>query len=274
MKTKTVTARMKSIATDDISKSQVKRLTVQGALPAVISKAAPLPQPTSLLEALIQASSNPATNIDVMERLYAMHAKEKARQDEEAFNAALSRAQSAIEPVLKTKKNDHTKSNYADLASVIQMVTPIITREGFSLSFDAKAITDPPNWIRTVAKLSHSGGHTREYTLDLPADEAGAKGNANKTGVQAIVSSGTYAQRVIQCRIFNIPLVDNDGSNVKKKDDVEPDKALFDALQKAAQTGTEELRAVWDGSTPELRATCVPFFKQFKKEAAAADALK
>lgn len=215
----------------------VKNEQPSGGLPAV-------PQANSLLQALTAAASNPETDIGKMERLFAMHQQMVAQQAEVAFNEALARAQSHIVPVVKKKENSHTRSKYADLGDVIRMITPIATAEGLSISFDSKALTEPAGWIRTVAIVSHSLGHKREYTLDLPADKAGAKGNDNKTEVQAIVSSGSYAQRVIQCRIFNIPLVDNDGNAEGASGLTEDQLAEFDKSITGAKNAAA-LEVVW-----------------------------
>jgi hypothetical protein len=50
------------------------------------------------------------------------------------------------------------------------------------------------------------------YHLDLPIDGVGAKGNAigAMNPVQGCISTGTYGQRVLTCRAFNITVADTD----------------------------------------------------------------
>ena len=212
---------------------------------------------SSLLQALTAAASNPKTDIEKMERLFKMHQEMVKTQAEAAFNAALARAQKRIEPVVRNKKNTHTNSTYADLAAVIEIITPIYTDEGLSLSFNTVAMSEPKGWVKTIGILSHEGGHTRPYELALPPDDVGPQGKANKTGVQAAVSTLSYAKRVLACAIFNVATIDNDGNSEKKngKEPV-PDKLFLGKLELAAVKGTLALQAVWEGGSIAQRKSC------------------
>ncbi len=63
---------------------------------------------------------------------------------------------------------------------------------------------------------AHEAGHERAYHLDLPPDTAGAQGKANKTPIQGIGSTITYARRYLVLQVFNIALTndpdDTDGA--------------------------------------------------------------
>ena len=166
---------------------------------------------TSLLQAITQAASNPQVDIDKMERLFQMHQKMLASEAEAAFNAAMARAQAKIEPVANNAKNAQTNSRYAKLAAINRDITPIITAEGLSISFDAGEA--PAGLQRVVAIVSHSAGHSRQYHLDLPMDDAGAKGTVNKTKVHATGSTNSYGRRYLVCMIFNVTTEDDDDGN-------------------------------------------------------------
>lgn len=166
---------------------------------------------TSLLQAITQASANPDVNIEKMERLFAMHKELVAKEAEAAFNAAMARAQAKIEPVANNASNSQTNSRYAKLAQINRDITPIITAEGLSISFDAGEA--PAGLQRIVAIVSHSAGHSRSYHLDLPMDDVGAKGTVNKTKVHATGSTNSYGRRYLVCMIFNVTTEDDDDGN-------------------------------------------------------------
>jgi len=169
-------------------------------------------QATSLLQAITSAASNPQTDIEKMERLFKMH-QEMVKQDAEAaFNAAMARAQAKIVPVTNNASNSQTNSRYAKLAAINKVITPIYTAEGLSISFDTGAATRPEEQ-RTIAIVSHAAGHNRQFHLDLPMDDSGAKGTVNKTKVHATASSNHYARRYLVCMIFNVTTEDDDDGN-------------------------------------------------------------
>jgi len=70
---------------------------------------------------------------------------------------------------------------------------------------------------RTVAIVTHAAGHNKRHHIDLPPDDSGAKGNVNKTGVQAAGSTNAYARRYLSLMIFNVSTEDdNDGNTAGK----------------------------------------------------------
>jgi hypothetical protein len=211
-------------------------------------------QATSLLQAITSAASNKDVDIEKMERLFAMHEKMVAREAEAAFNAAMARAQAKIEPVVAKAYNQQTNSYYAKLAAVNKEITPIATAEGMSISFGT-ADCPKDGWYRTVATVSHAAGHSREYHLDLPADDVGIKGSANKTQVHAAGSTSSYARRYLVCMIFNVSTGDdNDGNGSgRKQEGGEPDPEGKKILE--ACGSMRALSDAWNKLKPEQRKT-------------------
>jgi hypothetical protein len=150
--------------------------------------------------------------MDKMERLFAMHQTMLKGQAETVFNAALARAQARMGPVATNATNTQTTSRYAKLAAINKVITPIYTEEGFAISFDT-ADSPKDGYLRTIAILSHSGGHSRTYHIDMPPDEMGAKGTVNKTKVHATGSTSSYARRYLVCMIFNVTTEDDTDGN-------------------------------------------------------------
>jgi hypothetical protein len=219
-------------------------------LPALVP---PAGNAGSLLQAIERVASNPAMDIDKIERLFAMHQQLRAKEAEAAFNDAMARAQAQIAPVARNAYNEHTRSGYAKLDAIHRMILPIYPKEGLSISFDSGECPTQ-GWMRTLAFVSHSAGHTRQYHIDLPPDESGSQGKVNKTKVQAAGSTNEYARRYLTLMIFNVSTFDDkDGNGAKRKEEVEPDSEGKKLLEACASTAA--LQAAWKKLTVDQRKT-------------------
>jgi len=237
----------------------------------------PTVQGTSLLEAITQAASNPAMDIDKMERLWAMHEKMVEGEKLAAFNDAMARAQLKIQPIVTNAENDHTNSKYATLAAINKAIVPIYSAEGLSVTFDTETVNAadpiPPGFLRTVAYLSHRNGYVKRYHIDLPPDSVGAKGNTNKTGVQAAGSTNEYARRYLMRMMFNISTYDDtDGSGEVGQSGNKgpvPDPDGKAALELCGSI--DALKKCWSGLTPAQRKTLEPVMTECSRKIHAAD---
>ena len=159
----------------------------------------------ALLTVIERAARDPQVDVDKMERLMQMHERVLSRQAEQAFNEAMAAAQAEIGRIGADKQNSQTHSWYATYAAIDREVRPVYTRNGFALSFG----TDPvavENCVRVVCYVSHQGGYTRTYHVDMPADGKGAKGNDVMTKTHAAGSAMSYGQRYLLKLIFNIAI--------------------------------------------------------------------
>lgn len=142
--------------------------------------------------------------VDLQERWNANRAREE-------FAAAMNTCQQELPLIVKDANNAQTKSAYVRMETVQHLAKPVISKHGFSLSF-GESDCPTADMKRTICDVRHSAGHCEQYHLDLPLDGVGAKGNAigAMNRVQAAVSTGTYAQRYLTCRIFNITIAETD----------------------------------------------------------------
>jgi hypothetical protein len=198
---------------------------------------------TALLALIERAAGNPDIDIDKMERLFSMRRQLTADEAEQRFNEAMAKAQAELRPIEKKAYNEHTKSHYALMEDVHAEVMPIITKHGFSVSFD----TDEPRLEGhyCMVLILSNGGFTRRYRADLPADLAGAKGNSNKTAIQGFGSTMTYGRRYMTLNAFNVAVrgMDNDGNRVSRRDQGGPPISEAEAAELReliAKLGTEE----------------------------------
>ncbi len=204
-----------------------------------VQEAQPVESSAAVMIQMIQrCAADPAVDVDKMERMMAMHERIVDRSAAAAFNAAMVRAQGRIKPVVRDQLNTHTNSYYANLEAIDRKATPIYTDEGLALSFGTE---DSPlaGHVRVVCDVMHELGHVKRYRADLPLDGAGARGNANKTGVQAHGSTYSYARRYLTVMIFNVALVneDNDGNDA----DPEPQQQQRTTRQEPQQSTEPEI---------------------------------
>jgi hypothetical protein len=118
--------------------------------------------------------------------------------------AALAQAQQEMEPIARDLRNDTTKSKYASLAAVDRAIRPHYTKHGLAPTFDTRPSSKGELWITIVGELGHTGGFSKEYTVDMLADGAGPKGAPVMTRTHAIGSAVTYGKRQLLKMMFNL----------------------------------------------------------------------
>lgn len=176
----------------------------------------PMPAPPSETVAFVQmierAARDPNCDVDKMERLLAMQEKIIARNAEQAFAAAMSAAQAEMRPVAADANNPQTRSRYASYLAVDRALRPIYVKHGFALSFDTApgAVQDV---LTVLCDVMHTSGHTRRYSVPMPADGKGAKGGDVMTKTHATAAAITYGQRYLLKMIFSIAVGEDDDGN-------------------------------------------------------------
>jgi hypothetical protein len=64
--------------------------------------------------------------------------------------------------------------------------------------------------VRVLCYVSHSAGHCRTYTKDMPADGKGAKGGDVMTKTHAAGAAMSYGMRYLIKGVFNVAVGDED----------------------------------------------------------------
>lgn len=176
-------------------------------------------EPVTLLQVLERAASDPNTDVNKMEQLMGMYERQSAKIAEQEFNAAMTKAQSEMGRVSADAKNAQTRSAYVTYGKLDKVLRPVYTKHGFALSFGT-GDGAPQDCVRVVCRVSHNGGHSREYQIDMPADGKGAKGGDVMTKTHATGSAMSYGMRYLLKLIFNVAVgeEDDDGNGA----DLEP----------------------------------------------------
>jgi len=178
---------------------------------AELAKIEPAPAPvmsetTALISMIERAASNPAVDIDKMERLLEMQERVIARRSKAEFDAALSILQPTLPQVdrkgnivIREKGTEKViqSTPYALWEDINTAIGPKLAEHGFALSF--RTGTTAEGKITVTAVLSHTGGHREETTITLMHDSSGSKNS-----VQAVGSSISYGKRYTAGLLLNI----------------------------------------------------------------------
>lgn len=207
-------------------------------------------QDAPMVAMIERIAMDPSVPIDRLEKMLAMkermedRAREQLREDREyeaktAYFAAMSACQKELPVVVKNKRNDHTRSNYADLAAIEDQAMPIIYKHGFGVSFQPDGYNDLGELL-IKWEISHSGGFVRNGVGAIPVDGAGSQGKVNKTGTQAFGSTATYGRRYLLCMLFNISTGDDrDGNTPPEASTVISADAAAQLRKKIEDTGMD-----------------------------------
>lgn len=161
------------------------------------------------LTALERIARDPATDAGKLVALYDLMERERAFRARQEFQQAIASVQARNLNVRKNKENKFARTTYADLEQVVGVLSPILQEAGLTISF-SQAETAPAGLVRLQARVAHTGGHVENfYSPDFPPDDAGAKGNANKTPIQALGSTVSYVRRYLLCMLFNVTTTDD-----------------------------------------------------------------
>lgn len=166
-----------------------------------------------LMSIIERAATDPAFDVEKMRAMLDMKVQWDAMQAEQAYNDAMRACQEEMRPVVRDRQNDHTKAKYATLENIHGVAKPFWLKWGFSLSSHSD-VSPIPGHYRVVTTCRHVGGHKTTHFLDAPPDDAGPKGEKNKTPIQALGSTVSYVRRYLDLMIFDITLIgeDRDGN--------------------------------------------------------------
>ncbi len=161
--------------------------------------------PLELLQSAIANGVDPGALEKLMD-LAERHDKSVAQK---AFAAAMTMAQSQCGRVAADSENKQTHSKYASYAALDKVLRPIYTDNCFALSFNTMESAQESH-ITILCDVSHTAGHTKQYSISMPADGKGAKGGDVMTKTHAVGSATQYGMRYLLKMIFNVAIGDDD----------------------------------------------------------------
>ena len=162
-------------------------------VPAITSDSA------AIIQIIERAASNPAVDIDKMERLLKMHADIQAREAKRSYSAALAEMQEQLPVIIERGRIDIGRGKpqqYALWEDINEQIKPVLSQHGFALTFRCG---QQDGKINVTGVLSHRDGHSEETTISLPIDTSGSK-----NAVQAVGSSTSYGKRYTASALLNL----------------------------------------------------------------------
>lgn len=154
---------------------------------------------TTFLSVIERAAIDPKVDVLKMEKMLDMQERILNKQAEMSFNQAMTRLQPKL-PTIAHKSQIAFKgtvqSTYAKYEDIDEVIRPLYTAEGFSLSFNTE-VSDGGAIV--IGTLSHEAGHSRTASIPLPLDSSGSKNN-----IQAMGSTISYGKRYLVGMLLNI----------------------------------------------------------------------
>lgn len=167
----------------------------------------PALQPTTMVQAIMHMAKDPDFDVAKFDALLKMQERTEARQAEIEFNRALARLAEQMPRVKKNgrvellDKNGHSKGSYAfaKWEDIDRVIRPLMTTEGFTLSFDAQPRGSDGGGLVITGTLLHRDGHSRSASMPLALDTGPGRNN-----LQAMGSTLSYGKRYCAEMLLNI----------------------------------------------------------------------
>ena len=221
---------------------ELQELTPAPAVPATQVPAMPDTTPTGMMLALLGRGAS----IEQIGQMMDLQERFEKREAEKAFNAAFAAFKAEAVRVVKNRAvtaGPLAGKSYAELFSVVDAVTPALSRHGLSAAW--KLTRDDKDWIEVTCTIKHSAGHSDSVSMGGPPDVGGAK-----NAIQARASTISYLERYTLKAITGIAEggEDNDGGN--RGEHIPEDEALLNEWQEVALRGEQALRDHYKAKPP------------------------
>lgn len=242
---------------------------VEAKLPVVQQQAAlAVNSPAAMmLQALSQGAS-----LEQVEKMMDLQQRWEASEARKAYNQAFAAFKAEAVRVIKNKAvkaGPLSGNSYAELHSVVDAVTPALSKHGLSASW--KLTKDEPAWLEITCTLSHASGHSESVSMGGQPDAGGAK-----NALQARASTITYLERYTLKAICGVAEGGQDddgagGAGAGKTQANGPDEQALNAGQAAAMNGMKALTAWWASLTAKQRSELQKSYPAMRRAAEAAD---
>ncbi len=183
-------------------------------------------------------------DLAMVEKLMDLAERHDKTQARKAFDEAMAAAKAEIPVIRKNRHvgytsrrtNEDTSYSYEDLASIAEVVTPILAQHGLSYRFRTASPANAP--VEVTCIISHKLGYSEENTLSAPPDNSG-----KKNSIQAIGSTLTYLQRMTLKAALGLAAAADDDGKSAGADEAITDEQLTTLRQKidATNADTEKL---------------------------------
>jgi hypothetical protein len=182
-----------------------------------------------------------------------------------AYNVAFAAFKTEAVSIFRNRKVTQgplAGKSYAELHSVVDAVTPALSKHGLSASW--KLTKDDKDWLEVTCTLKHILGHSESVSMGGPPDDGGAKSK-----IQARASTMTFLERYTLKAVCGVSEQGDDNNGGRPKAD-EPDAAGKAALEKCGSLAS--LQETWKALSPAQRKTLVAVKDECRTRIEEADA--
>jgi hypothetical protein len=167
--------------------------------------------------AMQQQGLDPSTLRDLM----SLQREWEEGEAKRAYTMAMTKLKAEMPSVIEREREvsfGGTHYKFTSLAKAMDVVTPHLSKNGFSISWKSNNNGD---YVSVTCSIVHSGGHHEETTLSGPVDKSGGK-----NAIQAVGSTVTYLQRYTALSLLGIATADMTEPHKSNDDKVDAAKNL------------------------------------------------
>lgn len=171
--------------------------------------------PGQMMLSAIKSGAGKET-LDMLEKAFEFDLRVKAQQAKEEFFKAFSEFKQEEFTVLNDKINAMFQGRrFPSVGNFLGTVNPPLGRHGLSANFRIED-SDDYQYIRVVAVITHSKGHSIETGMSAEPDTKGPKGGDVKTVIHGRMSTVTHLMRTTFSAVTGVgsvdPEFDDDGN--------------------------------------------------------------
>lgn len=140
---------------------------------------------------MMLAAMDRGASLEQIEKMMTLQERWEANEARKAYNAAFSAFKAEAVRIVKNREvtdGPLRGKAYAELHSVVDALTPALSRHGLSASW--KLTKDELQWMEVTCTLRHVQGHEESVSMGGPPDAGGAK-----NAIQARASTKSYLER-------------------------------------------------------------------------------
>lgn len=155
-------------------------------------------------EALIARAIDQKVDVGTMERLLVMAKEMQAIKAKQEFDKAMAKFQSEC-PIIKkneTAGKESFKYKYASLDYIVSQVRELLSKNGFSYTFDSQKTEKS---FKTFCKVKHITGYMEISEFEITIDTNAKMNISQKDG-----AASSYGKRYAFCNAFGILTGDDD----------------------------------------------------------------
>lgn len=179
-------------------------------------------QPEQSPVAIMQMAMNKNLDLDRVQKMLDIQKEWEKNEARKAYHEDMAIFKTEHITITKDKENKQYNSMYATHGNIVNTVTPVLSKYGFSHKFDIEQDTEG---VKVTCIITHRKGHSDSSFMKAPLDKSGSK-----NAIQQIKSTRTYLKSATFEDVLGIAPVDDnfddDGNNYNPVEYITPDQAI------------------------------------------------